>query len=92
MSLITDVEQAAETVFREAEAKIGEFDGAALAEARRLLADAKAAESSLVTLLGDYRAEVGALVAKYGPEAVAAVDAGLARLLAQVEALFGTAG
>jgi phosphoglycolate phosphatase-like HAD superfamily hydrolase len=92
MSLVTSAEQAAEKVFREVEAKVEEFDGEALAEARRLLADAKAAESRLVVLLGNYRTEIGALVAKYGPEVVTDVDAELAKLLAQVEGLFGTAG
>jgi phosphoglycolate phosphatase-like HAD superfamily hydrolase len=92
MSLITDAEQAAEKVFREVETKVGEFDAAALAEARRLLADAKMAESRLVTLVGNYRTEARALVQKYGPLVVADVDAEMTRLLTQVEALFGTTG
>jgi hypothetical protein len=90
MSLITDVEQAAEKVFQEVEGKVAEFDGAALAEARRLIADAKAAESALVTTLGNYRAEMAALVEKYGPEVVADVEAELAKLLAWVEGKFQT--
>lgn len=90
MSLITDAEQAAERVFREAEAKVAALDGQALAEARRLLADAKAAESRLAALLGTYRAEIGSLVGKYGPLVVADVDAEMARLLAEAEALFRT--
>lgn len=92
MSLITDAEQAAEKVFHEVEAKVEEFDVSALAEARRLLAAAKAAESRLVTLAGNYRTEMRALVQKYGPLVVADVDAEMTRLLAQVEALFGSAG
>jgi len=92
MSLVSDVEQAAEKVFREVEAKVEDFDEAALAEARRLLAEAKAAESSLVITFGNYRTEMRALVQKYGPLVVADVDAEMTRLLTQVEALFGTAG
>jgi hypothetical protein len=90
MSLINDLEQAAEKVFREAEARAGELDAAALAEARKLLADAKVAESALVTTLGNYRAEMAALAEKYGPEVVADVDAELAKLLAWVEGKFKT--
>ncbi len=90
MSLITDLETEAEKVFRELEAKVSEFDGQALAEARRLFAEAKAAEvQALAALLAD-RLKLIALAEKYGPELVAAVEAVLKDLLGQVHVLFRT--
>lgn len=89
MSLITDAEQAAEKVFRELEAKVGEFDAAALAEARRLLADARSAESQVLAVILTDRSRLIALAEKYGPEVVAAVESILEDLLSRVRGLFG---
>jgi hypothetical protein len=89
MSLITDAEQAAEKVFREVEAKVAEFDGAALAEARRLLAEAKGAEAQILSVILTDRSQLIALAEKYGPEFVAAVERVLEDLLAKVQGLFG---
>jgi uncharacterized membrane protein YqiK len=89
MSLITDVEQAAEKVFHEVEAKVAEFDGQALAEARRLLADAKTAEQEVLALILTNKSQIITLVEKYGPEVVAAVEAILKDLLSKVQGLFG---
>lgn len=92
MSLITSLEHAVEEAAAAVEGKAGEVYAEVFAEARRLLADAKAAESSLVTTLGNYRTEMRALVQKYGPLVVADVDAEMTRLLTHIEALFGTSG
>jgi hypothetical protein len=89
MSLITDVEQAAEKVFHEVETGVEDFDGEALAEARRLLAEAKTAESQVLAVLLADRSQIVALVEQYGPEVVAAVEAVLRDLLGQVSGLFG---
>jgi hypothetical protein len=89
MSLITDVENAAEKVFHEVEVKVEEFDGQALAEARRLLAEAKTAEGQVLAVILADKAQVIALAEKYGPELVAAVEAILKDLLTQVQGLFG---
>jgi hypothetical protein len=89
MSLITDVENAAEKVFHEVETKVEEFDGQALAEARALLAEAKIAESQVLALILTNRSQLIALVEEYGPEVVAAVEAILKDLLTQVQGLFG---
>jgi histidinol dehydrogenase len=89
MSLITDLETEAEKVFHEVEAKVEEFDGEALAEARRLLADAKTAESRVITFIGDYKAEIVAAAEKYGPEVVQLIIEELDKLLSQARGLFG---
>ena len=89
MSLISDVEHAAEKVFREVEAKVEEFDGEALAEARRLLAAAKAAENEILSVILTNRSQLIALAEQYGPEVVAEVERILAGLLSQVQGLFG---
>jgi hypothetical protein len=89
MSLISDVEHAAEKVFREVEVKVEEFDGEALAEARRLLAAAKAAENEILSVILTNRSQLIALAEQYGPEVVAAVERILADLLSQVRGVFG---
>jgi hypothetical protein len=89
MSLISDVEHAAEKVFREVEVKVEEFDGEALAEARRLLAAAKAAENEILSVILTNRSQLIALAEQYGPEVVAEVERILAGLLSQVQGLFG---
>lgn len=89
MSLITDAEAAAEKVFREVEARVEEFDGQALAEARRLLAEAKTAESQVLSIILADKSQLIALVRQYGPEVVAAVERVLADLLGQMQGLFG---
>ena len=89
MSLNTEAEQAAAKVFRELEAKVGEFDAAALAEARRLLADARNAESQVLAVILTDRSRLIALAEKYGPEVVAAVESILEDLLSRVRGLFG---
>jgi hypothetical protein len=91
MSLITDVEQAAEKVFHEVETKVEEFDGQALAEARRLLAEAKTAEGQVLAVILANKVQLIALVEQYGPEVVAAVEAILKDLLSQVSGLFSLA-
>jgi hypothetical protein len=92
MSLITDVENAAEKVFHEVETKVEEFDGQALAEARRLLAEAKSAEVQVLAVILTDKSQIIALAEKYGPELVAAVEAVLKDLLGQVNSLFRTVG
>jgi uncharacterized membrane protein YqiK len=89
MSLISDAEQAAEKVFHEVEAKVEEFDGQALAEARRLLAEAKAAEGQILSIVLTDRSQLITLAEQYGPEVVAAVERILADLLSQVRGVFG---
>lgn len=89
MSLITDAEQAAEKVFREVEAKVEDLDGEALAEARRLLAEAKGAEAQVLSVILTDRSQLIALAEKYGPELVAAVEAVLQDLLSRMQSLFG---
>lgn len=88
MSLITDVEQEVEKVLHGIEAGAAEVDGAALAEARRLLAEAKAAEEAAVTALGNYKAEIAAALEKYGPEAVQLAEAEIEKLLSVIKGLF----
>jgi hypothetical protein len=92
MSLITDVENAAEKVFHEVETGLEDFDGEALAEARRLLAEAKSAEVQVLAVILADRSQLIALAEKYGPELVAAVEAVLKDLLGQVNSLFRTVG
>jgi hypothetical protein len=92
MSLITDVEQAAERVFREAEAKVADLDGQALAEARRLLAQAKTAETQVLAVVLADKAQLLVLAQQYGPELVAAVEAVLKDLLQQVNTAFRIVG
>ncbi len=92
MSLITDVEQAAEKVFHEVEAKVEEFDGQALADARALLADAKAAEVQVLAVILTDKSQVIALIEQYGPAVVAAVEAVLKDLLEQVSTAFRIVG
>jgi vacuolar-type H+-ATPase subunit E/Vma4 len=97
MSVIQDLEGAAEKVFHEAEAKIEDLDGQALAEARRLLADARTAESRIDGVVKSFEAEIVArakqLAADLGPgveaELVAALQAEAGKLLATLLALFG---
>lgn len=89
MSLITDAEQAAEKVFRAVEARVEEFDGQALAEARRLLAEARTAEDQVMAVILTNRSQLIALAEKYGPEVVSAVEAILADLMTRVRGLFG---
>lgn len=89
MSLISTLEAEAEKVFHEVEAKVEEFDGAALAEARRLLADAKAAEQKVLSAILTDKSALIALAEKYGPELVTAVEGILKDLLANVQGLFG---
>lgn len=88
MSLITSAEQAVEKVFRDVEAGIADIDGAALAEARRLLADAKDAESRVAAVLDSYKAEIAAALLKYGPEAAAVIEAEFQKLLSVIQGLF----
>jgi hypothetical protein len=89
MSLITNVENAAEKVFHEVEVKVEEFDGQALAEARGLLAEAKTAEGQVLAIILADKSQIIALAEKYGPELVAAVERVLADLLTQMQSLFG---
>jgi hypothetical protein len=88
VSLITDLEHAVEKAVGEAAAEVKVLDGQALAEVRRLLADAKSAEAKAATLVEGYKAEIAALAAKYGPLVVADVEAELGKLLAEFKALF----
>jgi hypothetical protein len=87
MSLLSDLETAVDKVASEVETKVKEFDAAAVAEARRLVAEAKSAEQQAILLAGNYKAELEALAVKYGPELVKLGE----RLLADVKALFGVA-
>jgi hypothetical protein len=91
MSVIQDAEQAAEKVFHFVEDKVEEFDGAALAEARRLLADAKAAEGEVLDLAAQYKTQLIALAEQYGPEAVAALEQLGSKLITDIEAVLGVA-
>lgn len=92
MSLISRVEAAAEKVFDDIEAGVAEVDGAALREARVLLAEAKTAEGRVVELAGQYKTEIEAAVAAAAPEVKAAVEALVTRLLADFSGLFGAEG
>jgi hypothetical protein len=92
MSLFTNLEGAVEKVLHDVEAEVAKIDGAALTEARTLLAEAKAAEDKVLSVLGTSKADILALVAKYGPEAVAALEAELSKLLASIRGVFGVAG
>lgn len=88
MSLITDLEHAVEKAVTGVEAEVKVLDGQALAEVRRLMADAKSAEAKVATLVAGYKAEIAALAAKYGPLVVADVEAELGKMLAEFKALF----
>lgn len=92
MSLISNLETEAEKVFHEVEAGVEDFDGQALAEARRLLAEAKAAEAQVLSVILADKAQLIALAEKYGPEVVAAVEDILKDLLTQVQGLFALDG
>jgi hypothetical protein len=92
MSLITDAEQAAEKIFRDVEAGVKDIDGAALAEARRLLAEAKSAEAQVLAVIMADRSQLIALAERYGPEVVAAIEKVLGQLLGEMKSLFGLTG
>lgn len=96
MSLISRAEQAAEKVFSDVEAGVREIDGAALREARVLLADAKTAEGRVIELAGEYKAEITAIAAKVIEEDAPAIEAALIalgeRLLVDITGLFGAGG
>lgn len=87
MSLLSDLEKAVDKVAAEVETKVKEFDTAAVAEARRLMAEAKSAEHQAILLAGNYKAELEALAVKYGPELARLGES----LLADVKTLFGVA-
>lgn len=87
MSLLSDLEKAVDKVAAEVETKVKGFDTAAVAEARRLMAEAKSAEHQAILLAGNYKAELEALAVKYGPELARLGES----LLADVKTLFGVA-
>jgi hypothetical protein len=97
MSLIQDAEGAAEKVFRAAEADAGDAERAAVAEARRLMAEALQAESRIDGAVKSFEAEIVArakqLAADLGPEIeaelVTALQGEAGKLLATLLALFG---
>ena len=89
MSLISAAEAAAEKVFHEVEAEVEKIDGAALAEARTLLADAKEAEQKALALASQYKTEFEALAAKLEPEVKAELETLATKLLADITGLFG---
>jgi cell division septum initiation protein DivIVA len=92
MSVISKAEQAAEAVFRDVEAGVKDVDGAALHEARELLAEAKTAADRVVELAGQYKAEITAVAEKVAEEDAPAIEAALValgeRLLADITGLF----
>ena len=91
MSVITSVENAVEQVFHEVETVVSEVDGAALAEARRLIAEAKAAEAKVLSIAETYKTEIAAALAKYGPEIVQEGITLAEKLLSDLQGLFGVA-
>lgn len=88
MSLVNYVEQEVEKVFHDVETGVEDVDGAALAEARRLIALAKEAEAGAVAAVSEYKTEIAALLVKYGPEAVQLAEAEFEKLLSVIEGLF----
>jgi cell division septum initiation protein DivIVA len=89
MSVISAAEAAAEKVFHAVETEVEKIDGEALAEARRLLAEGKAAEQKALELAGNYKAELEALAAKLEPEVKAELETIASKLLAEITHLFG---
>jgi hypothetical protein len=86
MSLAKNVESALGKIVTKIENGVRDFDGQALADARKLLADASAAEGQVITIAEGVAAQLGTLAAKYGPE-LAEVGA---QLLADLKSLLGT--
>jgi hypothetical protein len=84
MSALQNAEAAIEKVFREVEARVGEFDGDALSVARQAIADAKAAEGQVLAVTSSYRNQMVALAEKYGPELAKLGE----QMLADVKSLF----
>lgn len=93
MSLISKAEQVVEAVLADVEAGVKDIDGAALAEARRLLAAAKEAEQRVLALAEQYKGEIEAIAARVLQEDAPAIEAALValgeRLLADITGLFG---
>ena len=81
-------------MFAAIEAKLAaiwhELDGEAKAEWERLLADAKAQEAKFAPLLTEFRTDLKAAIATLEPEAKAAIEALLSRLLTSAGGLLGT--
>jgi len=93
MTFISKAEAAVEVVFRDVEAGVKDIDGAALHEARALIAEAKAAEAKVVEVAGEYKSEILALAGKIGTAEASAVTAEFVamaeRLFADFTGLFG---
>ena len=92
MSVISAAEAAAEKVFHAVETEVEKIDGAALAEARTLLAEGKAAEQKALALAGQYKTEIEALAVQLAPEVKAELETLATRILADITGIFGAAG
>ena len=99
MSIFTELDSAAEKVFHDVEHGVAEVDTDAMADARRLLAAARQAESRLPGLVRGYEAEIVArakqVLADLPPgvraELEQALQAECTKLLTSLLALFGVA-
>jgi hypothetical protein len=93
MSFITKAEAAVEAVFRDVEAGVKDIDGAALRDARALIAEAKAAEEKVVEVAGEYKSEILAIAGTIATAEASAVEAQFValaeRLFADLTGLFG---
>ena len=93
MTFISKAEAAVEVVFRDVEAGVKDIDGAALHEARALIAEAKAAEEKVVEVAGEYKSEILAIAGTIATAEASAVEAQFValaeRLFADLTGLFG---
>jgi hypothetical protein len=89
MSLMDDLTSAIEKVAKTVEDHVENFDTAAVAEVRILAAQAKEAETTVMTLASNYKAEIVALAKQYEPEVVDALEGDADKLITSLKALFG---
>lgn len=89
MGVVSAAEAAVSKVFHEIEAEVEKVDGAALAEAKTLLADAKEAEGKAVALASQYKTEIEGLISAVAPEVKTEIMTALEKMLADFSGLFG---
>jgi glycerol-3-phosphate dehydrogenase len=90
MSLATKVEAAVEKVVTEVERGVADFDGAALHDARQVIADVQAAEAKGAELAVKYKAEIEALAQQAEGQVAVALTALAEQLAADFASLFAT--
>jgi hypothetical protein len=90
MSLVTALSSAVEKIITAVESGVKDVDGEALAEARRLIALAKDAESGVLSLVTQYKTDLEDLIAKIpDAELRQALTDLVTRLVADLTGLFG---